>query len=91
MKLDKDVNVEKIAERTDGYSGADLEAVVREAGLNALRENINAKEVSKKHFDDALKKIKASITEDMFVKYTKAVEELQKAKLEEKEKSRYIG
>src|SRR3989338_130524 len=91
MKLEKEISLEKLAEKTEGYSGADLEAVVREAGLNALRENINAKDVSKKHFDDALKKIKASITEDMFVKYTKAVEELQKAKLEEKEKSRYIG
>ncbi len=91
MKLEKEISLEKLAEKTDGYSGADLEAVVREAGLNALRENINAKDVSKKHFDDALKKIKASITEDMFVKYVKAVEELRKAKLEEKEKSRYIG
>ena len=85
--------MEKIAERTEGYSGADLEAVAREAGLSALRENPNkAKEVAKKHFEEALKKIKPSITEDMFKKYQRIVEEVKRTKLDEKEAtSRYIG
>jgi len=89
----KEVDLEKIAERTEGYSGADLEAVAREAGLSALRENPNkAKEVAKKHFEEALKKIKPSITEDMFKKYQRIVEEVKRTKLDEKEAtSRYIG
>ncbi|HLC50768.1 MAG TPA: CDC48 family AAA ATPase, partial [archaeon] len=82
----KEVDLEKIAERTEGYSGADLEAVAREAGLSALRENPNkAKEVAKKHFEEALKKIKPSITEDMFKKYQRIVEEVKRTKLDEKE------
>lgn len=80
-----------LAEKTEGYSGADLEAVVREAALEAMRENMNAKEVNAKHFEEALKKIKPSITKDMFVRYQKAVEDLKKTKLEEEEKARYIG
>ncbi len=92
MPLAKDVSMEKLAKQTDGYSGADLEAVVREAGLNALRENMKAKEITKKHFDESLKEIKPSITEDIFIKYQKIVEEVKKTKLEEKEKAgRYIG
>ncbi len=89
----KDVDLEKIAEKTEGYSGADLEAICREAGLNALRENPNkAKEVGKKHFEEALKRIKPSITEDMFKKYQRIMEEVKRTKLEEKEAtSRYIG
>ncbi|MEM7821079.1 MAG: AAA family ATPase, partial [Candidatus Aenigmatarchaeota archaeon] len=88
----KGVDLNKLAEKTEGYSGADLEAVCREAGLFALRENMNAKEVTKKHFDEALKKIKPSITEDMFAKYQKAVEELRKTKVAEKPAEvRYIG
>ncbi len=87
----KGFDVEKLIEKTDGYSGADLEAVCVEAGLNALRGDMKAKEVTKKNFEDALKKIKPSITEDMFMKYQKAVEELKKTKMEEAEKSRYIG
>jgi len=88
----KGVDLSKVAEKTDGYSGADLEAVVREAGLVALRENINAKDVTKKHFDEALKKVKPSITNDMFAKYQKAVDELRKTKVAEKPSEvRYIG
>jgi len=87
----KGIELEELAKKTDGYSGADLEALCREAGLAALRENIKAKEVTRKHFDEALKKIKPSITEDMFARYQRAVEELKKTRVAEKEAVRYIG
>ncbi|MCX8194127.1 MAG: AAA family ATPase, partial [Candidatus Pacearchaeota archaeon] len=69
MPLAKDVNVKLMAEKTEGYSGADIEAVCKEAGMLALRENINAKEVKKKHFEAALKKIGPSITEETIKRY----------------------
>jgi len=84
----KGVNLEKLAKETEGYSGADIEALCREAAMFALREDIKAKEVTSKHFEKALKKVKPSITEDMFTKYQKAVEDLKKTKMEE---TRYIG
>jgi len=58
--------------------------------LFALREDIKSKEVTSKHFEKALKEIRPSITEDMFKKYQKAVENLKKTEIEE-EKARYIG
>ena len=88
----KGVDLDTLAEKTEGYSGADLEALVREAALFALREDMKAKEVTRKNFDEALKRVKPSITEDMFRKYQKAVEDVKKSKIEEGEKtSRYIG
>ncbi|NPA85890.1 MAG: AAA family ATPase [bacterium] len=63
MPLAPDVDLTVIAERTDGYSGADLKALVTEAALCALRENINAERVEMRHFEEALKKIKPSISE----------------------------
>ncbi|MFQ6010282.1 MAG: AAA family ATPase, partial [Candidatus Aenigmatarchaeota archaeon] len=87
----KGVDLKELAKRTKGYSGADINAVCREAALNALRKDINAKEVNKKHFELAMKKVKPSITSDMFVKYQKVIEEVKKAKIEEEERSRYIG
>jgi transitional endoplasmic reticulum ATPase len=84
----KSVNLEKIAKETDGYSGADLEALSREAAMNALREDAKAKEITAKHFDAALKKIKPSITEDPAAKYQKVVEDVKKNKMED---ARYIG
>ena len=86
-----EIDLVRLAEKTEGYSGADIEALCREAGMNALRADQNAKEVVKKDFDDALNKIKPSITEDIFVKYQKAVEDVKKSKVDEAEKSRYIG
>lgn len=69
MPLAKDVNIKLMAEKTAGLSGADIEAVCKEAGMLALRDDINAKEVKKKHFDLALKRIGASITEDIVKRY----------------------
>jgi len=61
MPLGRDVSFEEFAKKTEGYSGADLEALVREAGMNSLRENINSKTVDKKHFEKALGAIRPSL------------------------------
>lgn len=88
----KSVDLKKMAKETEGYSGADIEALCREAAMFALREDVKAKNVDAKHFDKALKKVKPSITEDVFKRYQKAVEDLRKTKIEEEEKTnRYIG
>ena len=84
----KGVSLEKLAKETDGYSGADIEALAREAAMFALREDQKAKEITMKQFEKALKKIKPSITEDLTSKYQKAVDDLKKNKIEE---ARYIG
>jgi len=85
------IDIKTLAKKTEGYSGADINALCREAALNAMREDIKAKNVTKAHFEEALKKVKPSITADMFTKYQKVVEEAKKTKIEEEEKSRYIG
>jgi transitional endoplasmic reticulum ATPase len=84
----KSVSLEKLAKETDGYSGADIEALCREAALFALREDIKANEITMKNFEKALKKIKPSIVEDLTAKYQKAVEDSKKTKMDE---ARYIG
>ncbi|MBO3797942.1 MAG: CDC48 family AAA ATPase [Thermoproteota archaeon] len=63
------VSLEEVAKRTEGYSGADLEALCREAGLNALRRD--ADKVTKEDFEKALQTIKPSLKEDMLMKYKK--------------------
>ena len=96
VPLAKDVDLEEIAKRTENYSGADLEALVREASILALREAIESKkepkEVSKRHFEAALEKVKPSITKEMIEFYKRFEERLKKRVMEErKEKERYIG
>jgi transitional endoplasmic reticulum ATPase len=65
MPLARDVDLEQVASQAAGYSGADLEAVVREAGLISLRRDIEGKSVTLEDFRDAVDKIKPSITPDM--------------------------
>jgi len=65
MPLSAEVDLEHVASQTGGYSGADLEAVVREAGLVSLRRDIETKNVTREDFRDALERIKPSITPDM--------------------------
>ena len=74
MPLAKDVNLTKLADKTEGYTGADLEALCREAGLLSLRKDIKAKTVNNKFFEEALKKIRSSVSKELIDKY-KAVEE----------------
>ena len=64
-------------EETELYNGADIEALCREAALLALRENIDAREVGKKHFDEALKKVNPSVDKETLDRY----EEIEKAYL----------
>jgi len=65
MPLTKDVDLAQLTSMTKNYSGADIDAVCREAGLNALRTDINAKEVSFADFKEALGKIGPTISSNM--------------------------
>jgi len=74
MPIATDVDLTKLAKETKLYTGADIENVCREAGLLALRDNIKSREISMKYFEGALKKTRASITEDDLEAY-KMIEE----------------
>ncbi|HUW43691.1 MAG TPA: CDC48 family AAA ATPase [Bacillota bacterium] len=71
MPLDKNVNLSDIAKKTIGYTGADMEALAREAALIALRESKEAKIVKRKHFEEALKKVKPSVSKPVLEVYKK--------------------
>jgi transitional endoplasmic reticulum ATPase len=77
MPLAEDVDLQQLARMTEGYSGSDIEAVCREAGMLALRENINAERVEMRHFVEALKRVYPSITEDMVKSYRAWAERLR--------------
>jgi transitional endoplasmic reticulum ATPase len=85
--LAKDVDLEELARRTEAYSGADLELLVREATFLALREDINAKEVAMRHFEAALNKVKPSITSDMLKFYENWLEKARQLTVATKAKA----
>ena len=63
--------MKSLAKETIGYTGADLEAVVREAAYFALREDMESKLVKKKHFAEAMKKVKPSVNKSTIDLYKK--------------------
>jgi len=54
--IGEDVDVEELVERTDGYVGADIAAIVKEAVMNTLREFITSG-ISENHLTEAMKNI----------------------------------
>ena len=83
MPLDEDVVVEKLVEMTEYFVGGDVEALCREAGMRALRENMDAEIVSMKHFKDALKTLHASVTPQILENYEKMDKELRRISVTE--------
>ena len=65
MPLASDVDLSAIAARTERYTGADLEDVVRRAGLNALRRSLKSAEVWMVDFEEALKDSRPSVTPEL--------------------------
>ncbi len=72
--LAKDVILSEFVGMTEGFVGADIEAVVREAALNALRKDMASKEVSRDNFIEALQGIKASVSVETAKRYKKLEE-----------------
>ena len=83
MPLAKDVDIVKLARETEGFSGADLEALAREAGMHAMRKDTEAKEVTGRDFSQALKEIKPSVSEDMNQFYEAIMKKKKSQKMEE--------
>ena len=70
MSVEDDLDIGDLANATEGFSGADLENLCREAALHALTENGFAVEtVNRSDFDAVLRDLRPSITQDMLRKY----------------------
>ena len=87
----RDIVVEWLASQTEGYSGADIEAVCREAGMLAIREAVKKEltkeevkkiagkiKIKRRHLQEALKKVKPSLTEEDVRKYEQIAKDFHK-------------
>ena len=79
MPLADDVDLDAIAAETDRFTGADLEDVVRRAGMVAIRSRgADATTVIRADFKEALEDARASVTPEMEGEYAKMKGELKK-------------
>ena len=77
MPLASDVDLESLARRTERFTGADLEDLVRRAGLTALRRGLDAAQVTMEDFETALSETRASVTAEMLEEYDRIQETLK--------------
>lgn len=79
IELDNDVDFKELAEITEGYSGADIAMVCREAIMRPIREldlkgaisdpNVKARKVKQEDFLKAIESINPSVSEEEVEKY----------------------
>ncbi|KAL1337965.1 cell division control protein 48 homolog B isoform X2 [Arachis hypogaea] len=62
MKTASDVNLRRLAEDTELFTGAELEGLCREAGIVALREDISATVVCDRHFQIVKDSVNPALT-----------------------------
>jgi transitional endoplasmic reticulum ATPase len=77
MPLAPDVDLESLAKRTERFTGADLEDLVRRAGLTALRRGLDADKVTMADFEAALVETRASVTPEMLEEYDRIQQTLK--------------
>jgi transitional endoplasmic reticulum ATPase len=78
MPLSRDIDVAELARKAQGYSGADIEAICREAAMNSLREDINATDVTLRDFNEAMERVGPSITPEDDAWYQKFSKRLRR-------------
>jgi transitional endoplasmic reticulum ATPase len=83
MPLAKDVNLKQLSKELEGYSGADIGALCREAAMLVLRKDIKGKDVRLSHFREAMESVKPSINAELARAYESFSERQVKRTTEE--------
>ncbi|MFO8109842.1 MAG: CDC48 family AAA ATPase [Thermoplasmata archaeon] len=76
MPLRADVDLNWLAQETESFVGADIEAVCREAGLSSMKKKLDT--VGMEEFQDALKNVSPSIDEEILEMYQEMELDLEK-------------
>ncbi|HLD12483.1 MAG TPA: CDC48 family AAA ATPase [Candidatus Nanoarchaeia archaeon] len=92
MPLAKDVDIDQLTEISEGFVGADVESLCREAAMSAMRHDIDAKEVTFADFMDAARKVKPSLRQQDVEKYQEIEENyLRTARGAQISETNYMG
>lgn len=69
LHMDDSLNLSKLAEMTEGYSGADIENICREAVYLSLRGDIHAMAITQSVLEESVHQTQPSITSNMVDHY----------------------
>ena len=85
MPLDKSIRILEYTEKTEGWTGADIESICRNAGMNAIKRSYQSKKkekmvIKKEDFDEALKEVSKQIEKKVSIKTKKEDVKITKKK-----------
>ncbi len=66
-----DVKIDELVKQTESFVGADIEGLVREAAMSALRRDMQSKTVTLKDFEEAFMRVRPSVSADTAKRYKK--------------------
>ncbi|MBY9008697.1 MAG: CDC48 family AAA ATPase [Candidatus Lokiarchaeota archaeon] len=69
MPLAANIDLNALNKKLDGFTGADVETLCREAGMIALRENLRARKITEEHFEKATESVYPSMTPEIIKWY----------------------
>jgi AAA family ATPase len=72
MKIAEDVDIEELADKTDGHSGAEIISICDKAGHDAMKDCLKygkIRPITKSHFNSALQKVDRQITPSTKLRY----------------------
>jgi transitional endoplasmic reticulum ATPase len=90
MPLADDVDIDRLVAETENFVGGDIEALCREAGMRALRDDFDIEHVSWKHFEEALKDMNPSVSKEIIDRYDKMKKEMRRMSIESSTPPGYI-
>ncbi len=90
MPLANNIDLDVLNKTLNGFSGADIETLCREAGMIALRENIRARKITKEHFKQASELINPSILPEVIKWYEKFGEKFKSRIIEQSKEDRMV-
>lgn len=80
MPIAEDVDIERLVELTEGYSGAEIQAICQEAALKTLEESLDAQCVHWQHVLIALTVVKPRTSKDLLELYEKYEAQFEESK-----------
>lgn len=69
IPIGKDVDIEILVSKTDGHSGAEIEAICKEAALKALEHSFDIEEIGMKYFDQAIELVRPRTSKELLELY----------------------
>lgn len=70
IPIEDDVKIDELVARTAGYSGAEIEAICKEAALKALEDSFDIQQISMKYFEKALDLLKPRTSQELLQLYS---------------------